>query len=312
LVEFYLDFADPGSYLASGRLEEICARRGASLDWRAVRLPAPPQRPEAEARYEEIDLRRWAERLDVPLKSPERAPVDSRAAALGSILARAEGLGADYCRRVLHVCWAEGGAISDTETLTGIAAALGLDPQRFRQSLGSAEAAEALNRQSDAAAGLGVFRTPAFVTAGQLFIGHDRLFMFEEAIEPASASTPFNRWFGMRRVRHDKGSAEYELMITPSLLNRRGVAHGGAVTSLLDTALGAAVVTGLEPEEWCATLQLSIQFREPVRPGRIAGRGRMVKRGRHAAFAEGEITDEAGRLLAVASGTWYIWPRRPL
>ena len=124
-------------------------------------------------------------------------------------------------------------------------------------------------------------------------------------------TTPFNRWFGIRRVRFGDGIAEYELKVTPRLLNRRGVAHGGAVTSLLDTALGAAVVSGIREEEWCATLQLSVQFREPVLPGKVVGRGRMVKRGRHAAFAEGEIVDGKGKVLAVATGAWYIWSRRP-
>jgi acyl-coenzyme A thioesterase PaaI-like protein len=37
----------------------------------------------------------------------------------------------------------------------------------------------------------------------------------------------------------------------------------------------------------------------------------MVKRGRRAAFAEGEIVDGSGKVLAVAHGTWYIWPGKP-
>ena len=150
-----------------------------------------------------------------------------------------------------------------------------------------------------------------------MFHGNDRLPFVEEALargqeapgsEPAA---PFNRWFGLRCLTRGEGKASYEMLVTGRLLNQRGVAHGGAAGSLLDTALGAAVVSSLAPEEWCATLQLSLQFRHPVRPGRVTGHGRMVQRGRSAAFAEGEIVDGEGKVLTVAHGTWYIWPARP-
>ena len=129
--------------------------------------------------------------------------------------------------------------------------------------------------------------------------------------QASTPSTPFGRWFGMRCIEQNEGRTLYELEVTPNMTNKRGVAHGGVTASLLDTALGAAVVSGIKSEEWCATMQLSIQFRRPVRLGRVFGRGRMVNRGRHAAHAEGEVVNEEGKVLAVAHGTWYIWPGRP-
>ena len=105
--------------------------------------------------------------------------------------------------------------------------------------------------------------------------------------------------------------ARYELIVGPDHLNRRGVAHGGVVTGLLDSALGTAVVSAITAEEWCGTLELSIQFREPIFPGTITAEGRMVRRGRTAAFAEGEVRDAHGKILATAHGVWTIWPTRP-
>jgi uncharacterized protein (TIGR00369 family) len=124
-------------------------------------------------------------------------------------------------------------------------------------------------------------------------------------------TTPFNRLLGTRCLFRKEGKSRYELNVGPDHLNRRGVAHGGVVASLLDTALGAAVISSIAPEEWCGTLELSIQFREPVLPGTIAADGRMVRRGRTVAFAEGEIRDEAERVLATAHGVWTIWSRKP-
>ena len=129
--------------------------------------------------------------------------------------------------------------------------------------------------------------------------------------EIGKARTPFDELLGVRCLARESARAVYELTVGPAHLNRRGVAHGGVVASLLDTALGAAVVSAITKEEWCGTLQISVQFREPVRPGRVTAEGRMVRRGRTAAFAEGELRDDAGTTLATAHGVWTIWPTRP-
>jgi acyl-coenzyme A thioesterase PaaI-like protein len=47
-----------------------------------------------------------------------------------------------------------------------------------------------------------------------------------------------------------------------------------------------------------------VSFFHPARVGtRITGTGRVIKRGRRVLFAEAEVTDEDGKLLAKASGT---------
>jgi uncharacterized protein (TIGR00369 family) len=126
-----------------------------------------------------------------------------------------------------------------------------------------------------------------------------------------SATTPFNELLGTRCVLKEPGRTRYELTVGPQHLNKRGVAHGGVVTSLLDTALGASVVASIRIEEWTGTLELSVQFREPVLPGVITAEGRVARRGRTVAFAEGEIRDSTGRILATAHGVWTIWPAKP-
>ena len=126
-----------------------------------------------------------------------------------------------------------------------------------------------------------------------------------------AGSTPFSQLLGMRCLEREKGRARYELEVGPEHLNRRGVAHGGVVASLLDTALGAAVVSSITKEEWTGTLELSVQFREPVRPGPVVAQGRMARRGRNVAFAEGEILDASGKILASGHGVWTIWPKKP-
>ncbi len=94
-------------------------------------------------------------------------------------------------------------------------------------------------------------------------------------------------------------------------LNRRGVVHGGVLAALLDCALGGAVVAGIRAEEWCATLQLSIQYLRGAHHGPLRASGRMTGRGRSCAFAEGHVEDAGGQVTTRAQGTWHIWPRKP-
>lgn len=123
--------------------------------------------------------------------------------------------------------------------------------------------------------------------------------------------TPFDELLGLDVVRASEGRAEALLQLRPDHRNKRGVAHGGVVSALLDTALGAAVVSTMAPEEWCGTLELSVQFRDPARHGPLTGRGRVARRGRRIAFAEGEVVDGNDRVVAAAHGVWTIWPGHP-
>lgn len=122
---------------------------------------------------------------------------------------------------------------------------------------------------------------------------------------------PFDTYLGTDIVRMEHGTAEVGLELGPHHLNQRGVAHGGVIGSLLDTALGAAVVSSMPKEWWCATTSLSTQFIEGPRGGRLTATGRVVRRGSRVAFATGEVRDASGKILATASGTWHLWPYRP-
>jgi len=123
--------------------------------------------------------------------------------------------------------------------------------------------------------------------------------------------TPFDELLGLEILRAVDGEAEVRLALTPAHLNRRGVAHGGVVSALLDVSLGAAVVSTTTAEEWCGTLELSVQFRDPARRGPLTGRGRVERRGRRVVFAAGEVVDVRGRVVAAAHGVWTIWPSNP-
>ncbi len=91
-------------------------------------------------------------------------------------------------------------------------------------------------------------------------------------------------------------------------LNINGVVHGGVYATILDSAMGGAVVTTLDEDETTATTSLYIEFLRPAIEGQILrATGEVVRRGRHLAFVEGNLVDGDGTRLSQAHGTWYIW-----
>ncbi len=91
-------------------------------------------------------------------------------------------------------------------------------------------------------------------------------------------------------------------------LNINHVVHGGVYATVLDTAMGGAVVTTLHPDEVTATTSLYVEFIRSARLGQVLTcLGTVTRRGHHVAFCDGQITDEKGTLMGSARGTWYIW-----
>jgi uncharacterized protein (TIGR00369 family) len=95
-------------------------------------------------------------------------------------------------------------------------------------------------------------------------------------------------------------------------LNINGVVHGGVYATILDTAMGASVVSVLNDGETTATTSLYIEYLRAAREGEtLSARGEVLRRGRHIAFAEGNLYGSDGRRYSQAHGTWYIWSEEP-
>ena len=116
--------------------------------------------------------------------------------------------------------------------------------------------------------------------------------------------------FTLRLGRKGSGSCSAALDVRPELLNPNGVVHGGALFSMADTAMGAALHTTLAPGEFCATVEIKIHFLQPVTKGKIRCRTRLVQRGSRIAVLESHLS--VGRLqVAQALGTFAIFVPRP-
>ena len=86
------------------------------------------------------------------------------------------------------------------------------------------------------------------------------------------------------------------------------VIHGGMVTTLLDSAMGAACWSTLGDDEVFLTADLRVEFYRASRPGLLVAKGSVVKRTSRLAFCMAELYDGNDRLLASSRCTQTILP----
>ena len=81
-------------------------------------------------------------------------------------------------------------------------------------------------------------------------------------------SLPHNAKLGIRIVEIARGRCTTYIEFRPELVGdpRRGVLHGGVVTTLIDSTAGAAVYSSLPPETPLATLDMRIDYLKPAEP----------------------------------------------
>ncbi len=112
--------------------------------------------------------------------------------------------------------------------------------------------------------------------------------------------------FELIAVDPDAGTIEVGFLAADTFLNPVGVIQGGFLAAMLDETLGPALIATLGPDQFAPTADLHIQFLRPAKPGRLVGRGRVVRKGRDLAFMSGELVDESGEVVAVATATATI------
>ncbi len=122
---------------------------------------------------------------------------------------------------------------------------------------------------------------------------------------PFGNTVPFIEHLGMQLMRWEEGASTVEFAPRPEHLNSLGVAHGGALMTLLDVTLARACRSPEDPLQ-VVTIELKTNFMQAA-SGPLRGEGRLLHRTATLGFAEGTVYDAQGKACAHATGTFkYI------
>lgn len=129
-----------------------------------------------------------------------------------------------------------------------------------------------------------------------------------DKIDPALLEAPsaLQTHLGYHLTEWSEGFARVELPLTPVLMNRQGLPHGGMHATLLDTAMGFAGCYTGDPEraQMALTLSLTVNYLGQARGDVLIAEARRTGGGKSTYFAEGEVRDETGALIATGSGVF--------
>ena len=101
----------------------------------------------------------------------------------------------------------------------------------------------------------------------------------------------------------DKEELKITFIVNDMLLNPQGSLHGGVIAAVMDISMGHLLNKTVGEG---ATIEMKIQYLRPVNQGRVTCEGRFIKKGRTLSFMESRLSDQAGKLAAVATATWKM------
>jgi uncharacterized protein (TIGR00369 family) len=97
-----------------------------------------------------------------------------------------------------------------------------------------------------------------------------------------------------------EGRAIFRLDVRPDHKQIHDVVHGGILAALADTTAAIAAYTVAPRGVELATLELKINYLEPVPGGRVKADARVLRGGRNFIVTECEIFNESGSMAAKA------------
>ena len=122
----------------------------------------------------------------------------------------------------------------------------------------------------------------------------------EKRIRAAFEKIPFVHLLGIELGELKHGQATMYLEMRDELRRNGGVAHGGAIASLIDTAAAFAILTLLESDQTTTTIDLTIHYLRPLIKGRATAHARVLRAGRRVMVISIEVLDETKALAATA------------
>ena len=197
-IDYYHWLLSDWAYLGGVRFTQMAARHGLRINFIPMRMQDVyaasggvllGERSWQRQAYRIAELKRWSARLGIRVNiEPRYFPGDVDLASCMEIAAQRRGWPVgDFVNAVMAAIWAEDANPADPDTLAALAHRHGLDAAILLADAAT-EVVRAEYRDNTARAlAAGVFGSPFYLFAGEIFWGQDRLEMLEETIIRARA-----------------------------------------------------------------------------------------------------------------------------
>jgi uncharacterized protein (TIGR00369 family) len=113
---------------------------------------------------------------------------------------------------------------------------------------------------------------------------------------------------GWKFIKYDEHESKVhiEFNASISLTNPMGNIQGGMLCAMLDDCMGPAVYGTLPAKQVAITVHAQTQFLRPAKPGLIYRWGRIDSTTSKVCFTSGQLTNDAGEVLATATAIYQI------
>jgi len=115
---------------------------------------------------------------------------------------------------------------------------------------------------------------------------------------------PFAKLLGIEVDSVEPGHAVLSMKLRDDLMRNSGIAHGGAIATLIDSAMAIAIMAQLEENESTVTVDLTIHYLRPISSGTARASARVVRFGRRVITVSAELFGDDGKLAATAISTY--------
>jgi uncharacterized protein (TIGR00369 family) len=115
---------------------------------------------------------------------------------------------------------------------------------------------------------------------------------------------PFAKLLGIEVDSVEPGHAVLSMRVRDDLKQNHGIAHGGSVAALIDSAMAIAIMPMLAENERTTTVDLTIHYMRPLTEGTARASARVVRAGRRVITVSAELFNHKGDLAATALSTY--------
>jgi uncharacterized protein (TIGR00369 family) len=127
---------------------------------------------------------------------------------------------------------------------------------------------------------------------------------YEAALRRRVNASGATALLGLTLENLEPGRVVFRMRVRPRHKQMHGVVHGGVLATLADTVAAIAAYTAVPRGTQIATVELKINYLEPVHGGQVKAEARVLRAGRNFVVVECEIRNEREALAAKALMTF--------